>query len=211
VPKKRTPPWIGQRDRRRLVAALGFVLGALVLAALLLAAHYRGSHSERTAPNDFSETVAPTGSVGRTSEGDPNGPEFPNTALTPGAIVTTDTLVICRPGYATIVRPTGDLWRRLKDQAYDRYGLRRGYRSRVLQNGLTESGYEVDHLIPLELGGSPASLENIWPEPIESAKQKDVVENELHDLVCSGRMQLKQAQHAIVKDWKTAAPAESVP
>jgi hypothetical protein len=27
------------------------------------------------------------------------------------------------------------------------------------------SDYELDHLIPLELGGAPAEAANLWPEP----------------------------------------------
>ena len=33
------------------------------------------------------------------------------------------------------------------------------------------------------------------------AKTKDLVENELHDLVCAGRLSLRVAQHAIATNW----------
>ena len=82
----------------------------------------------------------------------------------------------------------------------------RGHRSVVDQNNVRHPAYEVDHLVPLELGGDPTDTRNIWPQPIAAAKQKDEVENELHDLVCSGRVSLRQAQSAIAKDWKTAVP-----
>ncbi len=43
------------------------------------------------------------------------------------------------------------------------------------------SNYEFDHLIPLCAGGSN-SLKNVWPQPLEQAKRKDVLENQ----VCVG-------------------------
>lgn len=65
--------------------------------------------------------------------------------------------------------------------------------------------------MPLEIGGDPMDLRNLWPEPIDSAKLKDKVENELHELVCTGRIRLAQAQNAIARDWKTAIPGERIP
>ena len=62
---------------------------------------------------------------------------------------------------------------------------------------------ELDHLIPLELGGA-TSVANLWPEPCTgrtSAREKDKVENFLHGQVCSGKLALADAQQAIVRDW----------
>jgi hypothetical protein len=69
-------------------------------------------------------------------------------------------------------------------------------------------GYELDHLISLELGGDNAQA-NLWPEPHDRAgfpgsQTKDAAENRLHDLVCSGRLDLAAAQHAIATNWQTA-------
>lgn len=69
--------------------------------------------------------------------------------------------------------------------------------------------YEFDHLISLELGGSPVSPQNLWPEPyltkingkIMGARQKDKVENYLHDIVCKGKLTLEESQSRIVNDW----------
>jgi hypothetical protein len=66
------------------------------------------------------------------------------------------------------------------------------------------SAYELDHLIPLELGGCPDCQENLWLEPYDprpGARQKDRVENFLHREVCSGAMPLEDAQKAIASDW----------
>jgi hypothetical protein len=66
------------------------------------------------------------------------------------------------------------------------------------------SAYELDHLIPLELGGCPECKENLWLEaydPQPGARQKDRVENFLHHEVCSGAMPLEDAQKAMAMDW----------
>ena len=131
---------------------------------------------------------------------------MPDSTLTPGEAVITDATVVCRPGYATRIRPNGAAWQRLKEEAYDRYGLRRGHRSVVDAYGMRHTAYEIDHLVPLEIGGAPTDIRNIWPQPIAAARQKDRVENELHSLVCSGRISLVAAQTAIARDWKTAVP-----
>ena len=63
---------------------------------------------------------------------------------------------------------------------------------------------ELDHLVPLELGGAPQDVANLWPEPWSgdtNVHEKDAVENFLHDQVCRGAMQLADAQRAIATDW----------
>jgi hypothetical protein len=68
--------------------------------------------------------------------------------------------------------------------------------------------YEVDHLIPLELGGSNA-FENLWPQPARNPnghgfRIKDRLENRLHTRVCLGQMTLRAAQRAIRTNWVRA-------
>lgn len=73
----------------------------------------------------------------------------------------------------------------------------------------TSRSYEEDHLIPLELGGSPVSPQNLWPEPrygTENASVKDKIENGLHHDVCTGSITLVQAQQEIATDWETIKP-----
>ena len=74
-------------------------------------------------------------------------------------------------------------------------------------NGATQV-CELDHLVPLELGGADG-LGNIWPQcgPTENAlrdryfKRKDLVENYLAAKVRSGDMPLDEAQRGIAADW----------
>jgi hypothetical protein len=91
-------------------------------------------------------------------------------------------------------------------------GGRRNVSSAVHKQAFTEYGYtypqahgafEVDHLIPLELGGDNV-IANIWAEPAEPRPgfhEKDKVENYLHRQVCSKAMTLAEAQREIMTDW----------
>ena len=66
------------------------------------------------------------------------------------------------------------------------------------------SNYEVDHFVPLELGGDN-SIKNLWPEYDGGVipNPKDKVEDYLHTEVCNGIMPLTQAQDMIRTDWYT--------
>jgi hypothetical protein len=51
----------------------------------------------------------------------------------------------------------------------------------------TTGEYEVDHLVPLEIGGGN-DIANLWPQaaaPPPGFHEKDRVENYLHDQVCA--------------------------
>lgn len=116
---------------------------------------------------------------------------LPDRACTPGAISPGATVAqICTAGYASSVRDVGETE---KSQVYAEYGIA----------SPAPNQYEVDHLIPLELGGSN-EIANLWPEasaPAPGFHEKDKVENYLHDQVCSGTLALKDAQAEIVNDW----------
>ena len=58
--------------------------------------------------------------------------------------------------------------------------------------------------MPLELGGNPTSMQNLWPEPRKiawGATKKDRLENKLHALVCSGQLSLRAAQKVFETNW----------
>jgi hypothetical protein len=67
--------------------------------------------------------------------------------------------------------------------------------------------YEVDYLITPSLGGAD-DIRNLWPQPYASgewnAHVKDALEHHLHDLVCTGRLDLKTAQRDIASNWIAA-------
>ena len=97
---------------------------------------------------------------------------------------------ICVAGYTATVRNVSTS---TKDRVYAEYGIATH----------APGSYEVDHLISLELGGSN-DIGNLWPEPYtgaDNARDKDTMENRLHDEVCSGQITLSQGQDEIVHWW----------
>jgi len=67
--------------------------------------------------------------------------------------------------------------------------------------------YEIDYLIAPGLGGTE-EIHNLWPQPFKSAKWnayvKDDLEERLHQMVCSGDLDLPTAQREIANDWIAA-------
>jgi hypothetical protein len=104
-------------------------------------------------------------------------PLRPDPQLTPGTTLEVTIMDICVPGYTKTVRDVPDP---VKRQVYAAYGIQTH----------APGEYEVDHLIPLELGGSHA-LTNLWPQSYQTqpwnAHAKDRLENTLHRLVCAGQ------------------------
>lgn len=118
---------------------------------------------------------------------------LPDKDCTPGAILAASTKnQICQTGYSASVRNVSTT---TKNEVYAEYGI---------ASHLTGE-YEVDHLIPLEVGGSN-DISNLWPEaaqPTPGFHEKDKVENYLHAQVCSGRLALDQAQNEVADNWLT--------
>ena len=115
---------------------------------------------------------------------------LPDSACTPGGVFNVTAKDICRKGYSKSVRSVST---KIKNQAFNAYGIRFH----------PTGAYEVDHLIPLELGGSN-DISNLWPEaanPQPGFREKDRVENYLHAQICKGSMSLDEAQREIVTDW----------
>ncbi len=61
------------------------------------------------------------------------------------------------------------------------------------------SKYEFDHLIPLSAGGSD-DAENIWPQPLAEAHEKDKVELDVFNKLTAGQIDQAQAVQEIW-DW----------
>ena len=60
---------------------------------------------------------------------------------------------------------------------------------------------EIDHIISVDLGGSN-DIANLFPEKAPGDYVKDKLENRLHQLVCSGAMNLHAAQIGIAGNWQ---------
>jgi hypothetical protein len=118
--------------------------------------------------------------------------KLPDPACTPGARFSKVTkAAVCTPGYSSAVRNVSSS---TKDAVYAAYGMTRHFDG---------SDGEVDHLVSLELGGSNARS-NLFPEAAPGSHEKDRLENELHDEVCSGKLRLRAAQRLIATNWVAA-------
>jgi hypothetical protein len=63
---------------------------------------------------------------------------------------------------------------------------------------------EIDHLLPLELGGLDDER-NLWVQMAPEFHWKDALENKLKHLVCIDKtLDLATAQKAIMVDWPSA-------
>jgi hypothetical protein len=125
------------------------------------------------------------------------GGQLPDPRCTPGGIdpaVTQATIhsTICTSGYTSTIRPPESQTESFKfHEAYPAYGIASG------------TATELDHLVPLELGGNNSAA-NLWPEVPPTPNPKDSVENAVNAAVCAGRVTLASAQQAIARDWQTA-------
>ncbi len=132
-------------------------------------------------------------------------PGEPDPTLTPGALnpaVTQATIqsTICVSGWTATIRPSVSYTDALKVQQIGQYGY----------TDTSTASYEEDHLISLELGGTPADPRNLWPEPYTAAltdgrptgaRTKDAFETKLKGEVCAGTITLAQAQSEIGDHW----------
>lgn len=189
------------------------LIGLMLAAALALAAC--GSNA---ASNGLS-SGAPAGgaaTIGRLAG-------EPDPALTPG-VVNPDVSqaniadTICKSGWTATIRPPVSYTDSLKTNQIKAYGYL----------DTSPALYEEDHLISLELGGSPTNPGNLWPEPYTvalpdgrsvGAHVKDQFENRLRSQVCAGTLTLSLAQTEIGDHWVhyaldlplTPAPSGTVP
>lgn len=126
----------------------------------------------------------------------------PNPAVNPGArnhLVNQNNIeeTICVKGWTKTVRPPVSWTNALKHKLLERAGLPPS----------AIHDYELDHLVPLELGGAPADHRNLWLQSWTgtwNAHVKDDLENRLHTLVCRGEITLQDAQEAIAANWTQA-------
>lgn len=115
----------------------------------------------------------------------------PNARVTPGETRPITLAEVCsNPEAEVVVR---HISAETKQQVLNNYGIKPGRRG----------DFEVDFLITPDLGGAETTR-NLWPQPYSArwnAGVKDKLEQRLHDLVCSGRIDLPTAQREIASDW----------
>jgi hypothetical protein len=118
----------------------------------------------------------------------------PDRSLTPGATRPVAVGDVCSMPHEDVVR---DVPTSLRQQVFEEYGI---------VNARADD-YEIDYLIAPGLGGT-VDIRNLWPQsytsPTWNAHVKDALEERLHQLVCSGRLDLSTAQRDIATDWIAA-------
>src|SRR5580658_9476221 len=158
----------------RLAQVCAAVAAAVLVGGLFLV--QRASHGFNASPAPFERGA------------------LPERNLTPGATRSVSINEVCSIPHEDVVREVSDSMRR---EVFEEYGI---------MNARAED-YEIDYLIAPGLGGTE-DIQNLWPQPFNSekwnARVKDELEERLHQMVCSGDLDLPTAQHEIASDWIAA-------
>ncbi len=115
-------------------------------------------------------------------------------ALNPDVTQATIAATICTAGWTRTVRPYVSEMKKIKAEMLADVGV-------PIEN---HNQYELDHVVPLALGGAIIDRRNLALQPIDEAREKDAIEVCLSSLVCQGKIDLEDAQSAIWEDWRKA-------
>ena len=121
------------------------------------------------------------------------GPK-PRFAITPGETHPITLDEVCLYEKAEVI--SRDIPQDMQQKVFAAYGIKSPQKGQ----------FEVDYLITPDLGGTE-SIHNLWPQPYSArwnARVKDALEQRLHELVCSRKLDLATAQHDIAVDWIAA-------
>jgi len=169
------PPGAWHQRTRRWLRQPGLALAASV--ALAVGVFQLAQARGRRGPSGAEHSVA-----------------VPSPRLTPGVTLPLTQRDVCSAATQAQVPAVPDA---LQRQVFAAYGIK----------DPAPGAYEVDYLITPQLGGA-SSLRNLWPEPYFdtrwNARVKDALEDRLHQLVCSGQLDLATAQRDIARDWIAA-------
>ena len=156
-------------------------IGAVALVTVVLLAALVTFRHSTSARADHPLTVATQGIL-------------PNHALTPGAAQQASLVQVCSLPHEEVVKTVPP---KLRQRVFAEYGIP------IAQ----AKSYEVDYLITPGLGGDD-NIRNLWPEPYNvemwNAHTKDILEERLHEMVCSHQLDLSVAQKAISTNWIAA-------
>lgn len=183
--------------RRRLALWSGIALLGGTLAAAAAVARTPADHPAAPAASSSASPVPALACQARQVDGD----WLPDPVCTPGQ-TNTDVnqaniaATICKSGWATVQREkwfpysVSEPVKRHMVAVYGRYA------------GPALGGYELDHLVPISLGGSLSDARNLWVEAPATWNRKDSVESAANTAVCKGRMPLETAQALMASDWR---------
>ncbi|MGA2534385.1 MAG: hypothetical protein ABSF53_00105 [Terracidiphilus sp.] len=175
APRADSRPWLVRYIQTPRIVAIG--LSALTIALLaVVTIRYSIPHSRNLSAASFEQRA------------------LPERMLTPGATRSVSISDVCSMPHEEVIR---DVSPSMREQVLEQYNLK---------NARTDD-YEIDYLIAPGLGGAE-DIHNLWPEPSKSetwnASVKDALEERLHQLVCSGAIDLPTAQRDISTDWIAA-------
>ena len=114
---------------------------------------------------------------------------YPNLSMTYGEIGTDNLTDICLNYYSKLLVAIPD---DTVSAVYKEYN--------ITSHKIHE--YEIDHFIPLALGGNN-NISNLWPQPksYPGYQEKDFVQLYLRNQVCAGNLSLEEARADITNDW----------
>lgn len=114
--------------------------------------------------------------------------------LNPDVTQATIATTICQTGWTRAIRPYVSTMKQIKAEMLAAIGEPIERRNQ----------FELDHRIPLALGGAVIDRRNLALEPIDEAREKDAIEACRSSLVCRGKIDLDDAQGAIWQDCRKA-------
>lgn len=198
-------PGTPKRDALCLVMTSRIWCPFIAVLGLLVATGCAGVNSSRVWLLPNSAVSAPTTAAPRPSSPANVAKDAPciqttHSCVAPNPDVTTETIkqTICVAGYAKSVRPSSSYTNAVKAKLLREAGL----------DASRMSDFELDHIVPLALGGHPRKLANLALQPWDGehgAERKDALEIRLHSLVCRGEVPLNEAQVCIANDWEACA------
>ena len=120
----------------------------------------------------------------------------PDPVLTPGEVRSTDRAAICGSRTRTVRHVPVTL----------KVAARRAYGIDGPRGGWCGAGCEVDHRVPLAVGGgnTPGSIKNLWPQRPDGPggfHAKDRCEAAVARAMCAGRISVADAQGVFLGDW----------
>jgi hypothetical protein len=120
----------------------------------------------------------------------------PPGAINPDVTQSNIAQTICLNGWTATIRPPREFADNLKIELI---------RQRHLPGGPRD--YQLDHWVPLEIGGHPTDRHNLWPQPKADARLKDLLERALHTAVCGSKLTLTAAQQCLLHQatWTACA------
>ena len=129
----------------------------------------------------------------------------PDPALTPGKVAATDQSEVCGlssyPLHLTYSQAHRATTPALKDWIFREYGI-------TPPHGSARADWEIDHLIPLCLGGADEAA-NLWPQPSDRLvgvgfgfESKDKIEAAACRAVCRGGDNLQDVQSHFLNNWR---------